>query len=500
MISCLHHLIFDAAIKWPKRIAMIEPGRENITYGQLNEKVNLLSHQILKIGLRKGERVGILSRNSIASVAVYFAISRAGGVVVPLNYTLDPLDILERTRDCAISAIYVGKGLELKARKVIDKTRSTRFVIEEIKEEKGLGAKKFPIVLENDLASIVYTSGTTRRPLGVMLSHKNLISNTKSIVEYMNLKAKDRICCVLPFYYIYGLSLLLSHFLVGGAVIIDNRFMYPEAVLDAIDEYKATGFAGVSSHYAILLYKSNFAKRALRSLKYFMQAGDSMPQNITLKLITIFPNKKLYVMYGQTEASPRLTFLNPDLVKTKPNSIGRAIPGVRVKLINEKGKSCRAYEEGEITARGDNIMLEYWNNHRETKKVLKDGWLYTGDIAYKDKDGDLFIVGRKKNLMKIGGHRINPLEIERLIMEHGSVMEAAVVSVKDPLLGEKTRLFASSMPGKKIDKEDIMKFCKRRLPSYKVPREVVIVDSLPKNSLGKIDREALAAGYKEGAG
>lgn len=491
MAFCLHQLVSQAARKWPDNIAIIEvgPPTQSVTYRQFEDKMQALSAQILKKGLNKGERIGLLSKNSIASAALYFAISRAGGVVVPLNHTLDSLDITRQANNCAISGLYAGKGLKKKAKDIVENVKSIRFTVEDIGP--AVKIKKSPSIEEQNPVLIIYTSGTTREPLGVILSHKNLISNNRSITEYMKLSSSDKICCVLPFYYIYGLSLLFSHFLVGGTVIIDNRFMYPNVVLHTIDRYKATGFAGVSSHYAILLYKSNFKKRRLPSLKYLMQAGDKMSPNITGELIKTSPNKKLYIMYGQTEGAPRLTYLDPGSAKKKPNSIGKAIPDVEVKVVNRDGGECKAGESGEIVAKGDNIMLGYWNNDKETAKIIKNGWLHTGDIAFRDRDGDLFIVGRKKNFIKVGANRVNPLEVEHLLMGDNRIMETAAIGVPDAILGEKIKLFVTLIPGRKVNGEEIIRFCKERLPSYKVPSEVVILKSMPKNSYGKIDKEAL---------
>ena len=489
MLTRLDQLVSQPAIRSPDKIAIIDETRA-ITYGQLEAEVQALSNYLLDKGLTKKERVGILSRNSVTFAALYFAISRAGGVAVPLNYTLNALDIAKQANDCAISAIYTGKGLEEKGKDVASHVNSLRFIVDNsntVAKNKGS-----PEVLENDICSIIYTSGTTGEPIGVMLSHKNIISNNTSIVKYAKLTASDSVICVLPFCYIFGLSLLFSYILAEGTVIIDNRFMYPNTILDTIDKYKATTFAGVSSHYAILIHRSDFAKRRLGSLKRFMQAGDSMPAKITRELIKMFPDKKLYIMYGQTEASPRLTYLTPGLVKDKPDSIGKAIPGVEIKIVNENNVECKAGEIGEIVARGDNTMAGYWNRPDETANTIKNGWLYTGDMAYKDKDGDIFIVGRKKNFIKIGANKVNPAEIERIAMENDSVMEVAAVGCPDEILGNRIMLFISPLPGREINSEEILDICKSRLPSYKVPQEIVIIDgTLPKNSYGKIDKEDL---------
>jgi acyl-CoA synthetase (AMP-forming)/AMP-acid ligase II len=222
-----------------------------------------------------------------------------------------------------------------------------------------------------------------------------------------------------------------------------------------------------------------------------VQAGDAMPRQITKALLSALPGRKLYIMYGQTEASPRLTYLKPGLAKKKPDSIGKAIPGVKIKLVDKRGRECKSGERGEITAKGDSIMLGYWRDPKETKKVIKNGWLYTGDIAFKDKDGDLFIVGREKNFIKVGANRVDPMEIERLVAAKENIVEVAVIDIPDPILGSRLKMFISVAPGKKIRSNDIMAFCRHALPFYKVPSEIIVLTSMPKNSYGKIDKERL---------
>lgn len=487
----LHELIFLHSRARPRATAIIETGLigSQATYKELARRVDKLAHELSGLSLKKGERFGLLSKNSIGFVEVFFAVLRTGGVAVPLNYNLSSSDIMKIARHAGISGLYIGKGLEEKGEAIAKAVRSIRFVLGKVKTIKS---KALPRRLrENDLAAIIYTSGTTGEPLGVCLRHRNLISSAKAIAGYVHLKTSDSICCVLPFYYIYGLSLLLSHVFAGGAVLVDNRFMYPNVVLDSIDKNKVTGFAGVASHYSILLDRTDFKNRRLKSIRYFMQAGDRMPEAMVKELIAAFPRKETYLMYGQTEASPRLAYLDPSSVRRKPGAIGKAVPGVELRIIDENRRECAQGEEGEIIARGDNIMLGYWRNPLMTKKALRGGWLYTGDIAYKDKDGDLFLVGRKKDFVKTAGHKVNPCKIAAIIHKHPGVLEVAVVGMTERLLGTTIKAFVVPKKGRKIKKMEIDKLCKINLPPYSVPSSISIIASIPKNALGKIDRERL---------
>ncbi len=490
MIIRLDEIISASQAAFADNIALVDRSG-SVTYRELDKKISLTSHSLMQNGLKKGERVGLISKNSVDFVSTYFAVVRAGGVAVPFNHTLDAGEMAVQAKDCAISAMYAGLGSEEKAKAVANNVKTVRFTFDR-STDNSAGDIKMPIIGEDDLCSIIYTSGTIDRPLGVMLSNKNIISNSLSVVKYLGLKNTDSIVCVLPFFYIYGLSVLFSYLLAGGKVIIDNRFMYPTTVLDSLDGHKATGFAGVSSHYSILLNKTNIRKRGLPYLRHFLQAGDGMNVKTTLEILKLFPGKRLYIMYGQTEASPRLTYLDPAMALRKPASVGKAIPGVNIKILSDAGHPCKEGEEGQIVARGDSIMLGYWERPDETAKTVKDGWLYTGDIAFKDKDGDIFITGRLKSFIKTGAHKVNPLEIEHLAMEDKRVLEAAAIGIPDDILGEKIRLFISPASEGILIPGDIMDLCKKHLPAFKVPCDIVILGALPRNSYGKVDKKILA--------
>lgn len=490
MPSYLHQIVTDVSREYPSNIAIIDSSR-SITYKELEKAIDCIAARLVGLGLRKGERLGIISRNSIEYVAVFFAASQAGAVSVPLNNSLKPVGIAEQAVDCSISGLYYGKGMEDVAKEVKKKARSVRFMIGDAELKSASFGKLSAGKAPSDPATIIYTSGTTAKPLGVMLSHKNLISNAISVAKYLRLKPSDKACCVLPLYYIYGLSVLLSHLSAGATVVLDNRFMYPNLVLDTIEKEEATTFAGVPSHYAILMDTSDIARRKLPSLRRFLQAGDRMPEELTKRLLKAFPRKEIYLMYGQTEASPRLTYLDPKLTRKKPGSVGKAIPGVKVKVIDRSGRECRPKEEGEIIAKGDNVMMGYWNNKAETNKVISKSWLYTGDIGYKDAAGDLLITGRMKDIVKIAGNRVSLIEVEEAASKIKGVSGAVAIAVPDKVLGNKVILFITMNSTKPILGNKIMYYCKSRLPDYKSPHKVIIIKEMPRNSFGKIDMGCL---------
>jgi acyl-CoA synthetase (AMP-forming)/AMP-acid ligase II len=343
----------------------------------------------------------------------------------------------------------------------------------------------------DDVAQVIYTSGSTGRPKGVVLTHKNLVVNTRSILEYLELTADDSIMAVLPFVYAYGNSVMLTHLFAGGTLVIENNLLYPHVVLDAMIKTGVTGFSGVSTTYALLLNHSNLKSYAFPALRYLTHAGGPMPSELLSRIRTAFPDRRMFLMYGQTEASARLTYLPPELLDVKKESAGRAIPGVVLKIVKEGGETARPGEVGEIWASGDNIMQGYWQDTELTSGVLQEGWLHTGDLGRLDQEGYLTIVGRNNEMIKAGSYRISPTEIEEVLLQHQQVHEAGVVGIDDPILGQKIcAIVALKEPGALSD-QDLMAYCAKRLVQYKRPKVVVIVSALPKSPSGKILREQL---------
>jgi acyl-CoA synthetase (AMP-forming)/AMP-acid ligase II len=287
-----------------------------------------------------------------------------------------------------------------------------------------------------------------------------------------------------------GKSLLNTHFAVGGTVVINNKFAFPATVIKQMVDEKVTGFSGVPSTYAYLLHRSplkNYSAK-LASLRYCSQAGGHMSRQIKEELQKVLPaHTQVYIMYGATEASARLTYLRPDQLADKMDSIGKPIPGVTLKVLNKSDQELPAGQTGEIVASGHNIMQGYWKDKKSTSAVLDKNGYHTGDLGYYDEEGYFFVNGRKDNLLKVGGHRINPQEIEDVLMATELIIETTVIGVPDELLGNKLIALAVPINGTS-SKNEIMKRCAERLPKYKLPSSIKLVHLLPKNTSGKIDR------------
>jgi acyl-CoA synthetase (AMP-forming)/AMP-acid ligase II len=295
---------------------------------------------------------------------------------------------------------------------------------------------------------------------------------------------------VLPFFYVMGKSLLNTHFAVGGTVVINNKFAFPASVINQMESERVTGFSGVPSTYAYLLHRSPLARfrDRLGSLRYCSQAGGHMAVATKQELRQVLPeHTKIYVMYGATEASARLAYLDPERYEEKMGSIGKAIPGVALKVLGADGCEVPAGQTGELVADGPNITMGYWKDPEATAKDLDKSGYHTGDLGYQDEDGYFYLKGRKDNLLKVGGHRINPQEIEDALMATGLVIEIAVVGIPDPLLGQKLVALACAKDGDCTEKA-VLSRCAEKLAKHKMPAEIRLHRSLPKSSSGKIDR------------
>jgi acyl-CoA synthetase (AMP-forming)/AMP-acid ligase II len=349
-----------------------------------------------------------------------------------------------------------------------------------------------PEILPDDLAAIMFTSGSTGKPRGVMVSHRNIMANTESIVQSLELSSTDRIMTVLPFHYCFGTSLLHTHLRVGATLVLDSRFMYPETILQRMIDLKCTAFAGVPSHFQILLRNSSLRKKRFPHMRYVQQAGGRLAPAFIRELQEALPETRIFVMYGQTEATARLSFLPPDVLHVKCGSIGKGLPGVRLRVLNDEGVDVRPSEIGEIVAEGENVTLGYWDDVSETAATFREGRLHTGDLATVDDDGFIYIVDRAKDFLKCCGKRVSCQQIEDQLLECDWLIEAAVVGIPDEVLGEAVKVFAvPRFPDREGLVETLREFCKTRILPQLQPREIVVVKSLPKNAAGKVLKRSL---------
>jgi len=500
LVSALH----KNAICYPDRPALIDPaypeGDNTFTYKDLYALTTEYMAILRSRNLSKACVVIICMENSVEYVATLYACWALGLIVAPLH---------SQSKAREIRHVHNITGAPLVIRKVTPSSSIELDIIETIgiASESSLeeGHKPKPLfaeelgmnILANDIALILFTSGTTGNPKGVTLSHKNLLSNSASIVSYLKLTEQDRTYSILPFTYSYGNSVLQSHILAGACVQLGASMVYPQKVAEALVDDQITGFYGVPSTYQILMDKTGFSQSSPK-LRYITQAGGAMSITMTKRLLKLLADTDIFIMYGQTEATARLTYLPPKNLLNKTGSVGIPIPGVDISIQSPEGLSLAPNQEGEVCARGDNIMSGYWQNETATNESLVNGWLHTGDIGYVDEDGFLFLKGRKRQMIKSGANRIHPGEIEEVISEVPIVSEVAVTGEADPLLGERICAYIVLKTGGSILKTDgneakrsILKHCRENLPPHKQPKKLVWLTEFPRTSSGKIQKHLL---------
>jgi len=457
------------------------------SYREVRTAAESVADFLLASGGKKGQRVLLLAENGLFWVAAYLGIVRAGMVCVPLPTKIAGGDlefILSATEPRWIFT-------EPRASKLIPESSKSIPLVTEMPVHAG-NYDGGPSIDEDDLAALMFTSGSTGRPRGVMITHGNIIANTDSIIQYLSLTSRDRIMAVLPFHYCFGTSLLHTHLRIGGSLVLDSRFMYPEVVLRRMHETACTGFAGVPSHYQILLRKSNLGRMEFPHLRYVQQAGGQLAPAFIQALRQALPNQQIFVMYGQTEATARLSYLPPGELDRKLGSVGKGMPGVQLSVVGDDGLPVAPQQTGEIVAEGGNIARGYWNDPEETARCFRNGKLYTGDLATVDEDGFIYIVDRAKDFLKCGGKRVSCRHLENVLLEYDELIEAAVVGVPDEVLGEAALAYVVPRnPKAQPTPQELETHCRSRLPLSFVPKRYVLLSALPKNSSGKVLRPLL---------
>lgn len=475
---------------------------QDYTYDDLRGASEEVSKYLLQRGRSKGDRVLLIADNSFFWVGAYLGILRAGMICVPLpiNSSINDLAYIIRSTGAEIAFVQARFAMTRKEvlkplflvtdSEIPDHDNSCSF--QRARAEVRAVGNGLSGCGPCDVAALMFTSGSTGKPRGVVVTHANIIANTKSIVQYLGLTQADRIMTVLPFHYCFGTSLLHTHLSVGATLVIDPRFMYPEKVLDRMQVTQCTGFAGVPSHFQILLRKSTLDRRKFPHLRYVQQAGGHLAPSFIRELRKALPNTQIFVMYGQTEATARLSYVPPVDLDRKLGSIGKAVPGVTLKVIDECEREIQPGETGQIVAEGANIAQGYWNDPEESAKYFRDGRLYTGDLATIDKEGFIYILDRAKDFLKCGGKRVGCRQIEEKLLEFDELLEAAVVGISDEILGEAVRAYVVPRKSESVGLQDrVLLFCKENLSHQLVPKDVIVMKSLPKNSAGKIMKSDL---------
>lgn len=503
------------ADRQPNKVALICEKRR-LTYAEIESYANSIAHALIDGGVRRGDRFAIYLPNSIASVVGIFGALKASSTFVVINATTKLDKLINILNNCRATAIlFDTQKIEL-APVILQACPSLRLIIfpswsdklcilsknvsvdtldlETI--EKTYPTLRPPVAsIDLDLACLIYTSGSTGEPKGVMCGHNNIIFVTSSIIQYLGNVEEDVIMDVLPLSFDYGLYQLLMVIRFGGTLVLERSFVYPVEILKRIEQEKVTGFPGVPTIFSILL-QMDLSRYDLTNLRYITNTAASLSPIQIQQLCTKFPQAKIFSMYGLTETK-RALYLPPDQLKDRPGSVGIPIPGTEAWIEDEEGHRVAWGEIGELVIRGQHVMRGYWEDEAATAARFRPGLYpgericYTGDFFWMDEDGYFYFVGRKDDMLKCRGEKVAPVEIENVLYKLQGVVEAAVIGIKDPILGEAPKAFIVSND-QTLTETNVLAHCRKNLEDFMVPKCVVFLNEFPKTLSGKIDKRKLA--------
>ncbi|MCB1671179.1 MAG: acyl-CoA ligase (AMP-forming), exosortase A system-associated [Gammaproteobacteria bacterium] len=526
MADLIHELIIDSAKSDGDRPALLFRD-SSLSYSQLLDMIQRVSNGLLTAGVSAGERVAVYLPKQLETVATLFGASFAGASFVPVNPALKPRQVTYILNHCQTGVLVTSQQrLEQLADQVTDWPElHTIVVIDEAVSDAVVGQiRRAPWIrldtwngllsapwkqphrrIDGDMVAILYTSGSTGNPKGVVLSHRNMMAGARSVSQYLENTREDRVLAVLPLSFDAGLSQLTTAFCVGASVTLMD-YLLPRDVLKALVHYRITGLGAVPSLWNQLV-QLEWPPEIVGTLRYITNTGGAMPVATTTALQQRLPRTSIYLMYGLTEAF-RSTYLPPDQVSIRPRSIGKAIPNAEILVINEAGELCGPNEPGELVHRGALVALGYWNDPEKTAERFKPSpvqdnnlpvpelAVWSGDQVMLDEDGYLYFVNRKDDMIKTSGYRVSPTEIEEVAYSSGLVAGAAAMGVPHPQLGQTILLIVTPVEGSTAEHEtlrqELIDYCRRELPGFMQPAQIVVRDSMPHNQNGKIDRRALA--------
>ena len=522
--TLLHELIANSAARGGDRPAL-GIGSEKVDYATLQEKVAAFAGGVLSLRLAKSERVGIWLDKRIETAVAFFGTASAGGVFVPLNPLLKPAQVSYILRDCNVQVLvttierlalleeFLKDCPDLKHIVVINPESvlptaaptAAGLPVHRWQELMAVGARPGLRVIDTDITAILYTSGSTGMPKGVVLSHRNMVAGAKSVASYLENTADDTLLAALPLSFDAGLSQLTTAFHVGARVELVN-YLLPKDVINALVKERVTGFTAVPPLY-IQLSQLQWPESIAGHLRYFANTGGRMPLATLNVLRARLPRTKPFLMYGLTEAF-RSTYLPPEEVDRRPDSIGKAIPNAEILVLRDDGTPCAPNEPGELVHRGALVAQGYWNDPEKTAErykplpgreaglVLPELAVFSGDTVRKDEEGFLYFVGRRDEMIKVSGYRVSPTEIEEVLYGTQTVGEVAAFGVPHPSLGQGIVVIATPKEGVVVDEALLLAACRANLPAYMIPAKFDIrAGPLPRNPNGKIDRKSLSAEF-----
>ena len=491
------------ADKFPNRTAVIS-GDQRLTYREFNERVNRFAHGLLKLGFKKGDKVAVLLFNSTPFAEVYFATAKIGGAFTPINYRFAAEEVKYILNHSDSRFFIFGEEF-------IDLVRSIRSELKKVKIFISVSNDKTPSALryesllnksrndepnvalsENDVCQLMYTSGTTGRPKGALITHGNVLWNLVNTILGREDKGGEVALIIGPLYHTAALN---NHFTIqvalAGTSILIKKFE-PKHVMEIIQKEKVNVISGAPAMYHLLLTLPNVNEYETHSITKCTAGAAILPDETKERLLKLFPNAEgVYDVYGCTEASPDIAILKAKDCLRKRESVGPSLPFLNTRIVDDRDRDVAAGEVGELICRGPNVMKGYYKDKKATLEALRGGWLHTGDLARMDDEGFIYIVDRKKDMVVSGGENIYPREIEEVLYHHPKIQDAAVIGVPDSTWGESVKAFIVLKKGEATTAEEIIEYCKQHLASYKKPKAVEFIEALPRNPSGKVLKTVL---------
>jgi long-chain acyl-CoA synthetase len=510
MSRLLQDTLLATAARYPDRTALIA-GDVRMNYREVTNYACRLAHALHTRGVRRGDRVAIFMDNTWQCALSIYGVLLAGGVFVVVNAQTKPDKLAFILRDSDTRVLLSETNLIRVFNPATVQLPALHILCAGNIEALSTDLESLDQVLSDmpttppaqsaialDLASLIYTSGSTGEPKGVMHTHQSMLFALQSLVEYLRLDETDRLLCVLPLAFDYGLYQWLMTVYTGAALVLERSFAYPAQVLNVLETEGVTVFPGVPTIFAMLLAAHERQPLCFTTVRRVTNTAAALPANFNTRLREIFPDANIYRMYGLTECK-RVSYLPPEQIEQKPESVGIAIPGTEVMVLDDAGQPVKPGEVGTLYVRGPHVMLGYWNQPEKSAHMLKSGalpgerLLCTHDLFTVDGDGYLYFIGRTDDIIKSRGEKISPLEVETVLYGIQGIREAAVLGIPDDLLGQAVIAFVSVMEQDSLSEGQIRKLCGDKLEAFMVPKHVTILPELPKSANNKTDKKALAA-------
>ena len=483
--------------KFPERIAVVFEN-QRLTYQEFNERVNRFANGLLRLGLKKGDKVAVLLFNSIPLVEILFASAKTGGVFTPINFRFTADEVFYILDHSDTRFFIYGEELSEIVEKIRSRLQKVEFYLS-VGDSAPSTAMNYETVLkeslpqepdvpisEKDECQLMYTSGTTGKPKGALLTHGNLLWNLFNTVLGREEKEGETSIVIDPLYHTAALN---NHFItriaMAGTSVLIKHFD-PKRVMEVIEKEKVTVISGAPAVYHLMLSLPE-GRYDTRSITKCTTGASILPNETKERLVKLFPNLTgIYDVYGCTEATPSIAILKAKDSLRKRECVGPPVSFLEVRIVDDQDRDLPKGEVGELICRGPNVMKGYYKDEEATREALREGWLYTGDLARMDEEGFVYIVDRKKDMIVSGGENIYPREIEEILYSHPRIEDAAIVGVPDSLWGESVKAFVVLKKGETLTEAEVVEYCKTHLASYKKPKSVEFVESLPRNPSGKV--------------